>query len=194
MTARINWDECSIIDNLDDITVRVGAYIDPEDMPYVKEYIIRQFEIDFNAYLLKKHNEDYLLKKHNEDAQSIKSYRCEDCANKDTVFCDSCESSNELGSKPSKWEQIENCSTCRYDYSPVSARCVGCKVILPIYPHGIEAYQHWESKEPSTHKDCDEGRICPKCGKVMILRVLCEDEKNCYEIWECDGCGYKEED
>lgn len=28
------------------------------------------------------------------------------------------------------------------------------------------------------YADCDEGRICPKCGKVM---VLCEDERT-YEI------------
>jgi len=41
------------------------------------------------------------------------------------------------------------------------------------------------------YEDCDEGRICPRCGKVMIL---CEDEKTCYQIWECDGCGYKEDD
>ena len=41
------------------------------------------------------------------------------------------------------------------------------------------------------HKDCDDGRICPKCGKVMIL---CEDEKTYYQIWECDGCGHKEDD
>lgn len=31
--------------------------------------------------------------------------------------------------------------------------------------------------------DCDE--------KMM---VLCEDEKTYYQIWECDGCGYKEAD
>lgn len=37
----------------------------------------------------------------------------------------------------------------------------------------------------------DEGRICPKCGKTM---VLCEDEKTYYQIWECDGCGHKEDD
>lgn len=41
------------------------------------------------------------------------------------------------------------------------------------------------------YEDCDEGRICSKCGKTM---VLCEDEKTCYQIWECDGCGYKEDD
>lgn len=41
------------------------------------------------------------------------------------------------------------------------------------------------------YTDCDEGRICPKCGEAMIL---CEDEKTYYQIWECDGCGYKEED
>lgn len=40
-------------------------------------------------------------------------------------------------------------------------------------------------------QDCDEGRICPKCGKVMIL---CEDERTYYQIWECDGCGHKEDD
>lgn len=39
--------------------------------------------------------------------------------------------------------------------------------------------------------DCDKGRICPKCGKVM---VLCEDERTYNEIWECDECGYKEVD
>jgi predicted RNA-binding Zn-ribbon protein involved in translation (DUF1610 family) len=38
---------------------------------------------------------------------------------------------------------------------------------------------------------CDKGRICPKCGKEM---VLCEDERTFHEIWECDGCGYKEVD
>lgn len=37
----------------------------------------------------------------------------------------------------------------------------------------------------------DNGRICPKCGKTM---VLCEDEKTYYQIWECDGCGHKEAD
>lgn len=37
----------------------------------------------------------------------------------------------------------------------------------------------------------DEERICPKCGNTM---VLCEDEKTCYQIWECDECGYKEDD
>ena len=36
-----------------------------------------------------------------------------------------------------------------------------------------------------------EDRICPKCGKAM---VLCEDEKTYYQIWECDGCGYKEDE
>lgn len=41
------------------------------------------------------------------------------------------------------------------------------------------------------YTDCDEGRICPKCGKVMIL---CEDERTYHQFWECDGCGYKEED
>ena len=41
------------------------------------------------------------------------------------------------------------------------------------------------------YADWEIGRICPKCGKVM---VLCEDEKTYYQIWECDGCGYKEED
>lgn len=41
------------------------------------------------------------------------------------------------------------------------------------------------------YEDCDEGRICPKCGNVMIL---CEDEKTCYQRWECDGCGYREDD
>jgi hypothetical protein len=80
-------------------------------------------------------------------AQPIKSYRCEDCANKDTDVCDGCMGLNESGSKPSKWEQIENCSTCKYDYSPMNARCVGCNVILPVYPHGIFVYQHWKSKE-----------------------------------------------
>lgn len=40
-----------------------------------------------------------------------------------------------------------------------------------------------------TFADCDEGRICPKCGKVMIL---CEDERTYHGIWECDGCGHKE--
>ena len=35
----------------------------------------------------------------------------------------------------------------------------------------------------------EDEKICPKCGKTM---VLCEDEKTYYQIWECDGCGYKE--
>ena len=41
------------------------------------------------------------------------------------------------------------------------------------------------------YADWEIGRKCPKCGKVM---VLCEDEKTCYQIWECDECGYKEDD
>ena len=41
------------------------------------------------------------------------------------------------------------------------------------------------------YADWEIGRICPKCGNAM---VLCEDEKTCYQIWECDGCGYKEDD
>ena len=59
MTARINWECCRITDDLDDIIVRVGAYIDSEDVPYAREYITRQFEIDLNAYLLRKHEEDF---------------------------------------------------------------------------------------------------------------------------------------
>lgn len=27
---------------------------------------------------------------------------------------------------------------------------------------------------------CDKGRICPKCGKAIIL---CEDEKTYHQIW-----------
>lgn len=41
------------------------------------------------------------------------------------------------------------------------------------------------------YRDWEIGRICPKCGRVM---VLCEDEKTYHQIWECDNCGYKEED
>lgn len=52
-------------------------------------------------------------------------------------------------------------------------------------------YDRFGNKIRDGPMDCDEGRICPKCGKVMIL---CEDEKTYYQIWECDGCGYKEED
>lgn len=59
MTARINWEGCRITDDLDDIIVRISAYINSEDVPYVRGYIIRQFEIDFNAYLLRKHEEDF---------------------------------------------------------------------------------------------------------------------------------------
>lgn len=40
-------------------------------------------------------------------------------------------------------------------------------------------------------EECDKGRICPKCGKVM---VLCEDERTYNQFWECDGCGHKEAD
>ena len=37
-----------------------------------------------------------------------------------------------------------------------------------------------------------EDGICEEeSGKAM---VLCEDERTYYQIWECDGCGYKEED
>ena len=32
---------------------------------------------------------------------------------------------------------------------------------------------------------------CPKCGETM---VLCEDEKTYNQFWECDKCGYKEDD
>lgn len=46
-------------------------------------------------------------------------------------------------------------------------------------------------------KDCDGGRICPKCGKVMILckvTIQGKDENTHYEKWVCyDGCGYEEE-
>lgn len=83
-------------------------------------------------------------------AQPVKSYRCKDCANENTDVCDRCMGPNELGAKPGKWEQKENRSTCKYDYSPINARCVGCKVsLLPVvYPHhDMEVYQHWESKE-----------------------------------------------
>lgn len=52
-------------------------------------------------------------------------------------------------------------------------------------------FEGGEKTKVVQYKDCDEGRICPKCGKVM---VLCEDEKTYYQIWECDGCGYKEGD
>ena len=65
MTARINWEECRIIDDLDDITVCCGAYIDSEDVPYVKEYIFKQFEIDLNAYVLRRYKEEF-QKKHAE--------------------------------------------------------------------------------------------------------------------------------
>lgn len=37
--------------------------------------------------------------------QSIKSYRCEDCANENTNVCDRCMGLNEPGSKPSNWKQ-----------------------------------------------------------------------------------------
>lgn len=37
----------------------------------------------------------------------------------------------------------------------------------------------------------DAERFCPKCGEPMIL---CEDERTYHQIWECDGCGYKEDD
>ena len=37
----------------------------------------------------------------------------------------------------------------------------------------------------------EDEKICPKCGKAM---VLCEDEKTFHQIWECDKCGYKEDD
>lgn len=40
-------------------------------------------------------------------------------------------------------------------------------------------------------EDMEEERICPKCGESM---VLCEDEETYHQIWECDKCGYKEED
>lgn len=41
------------------------------------------------------------------------------------------------------------------------------------------------------YRDWEIGRICPKCGRVM---VLCEDERTYHQFWECDGCGYREED
>lgn len=48
-----------------------------------------------------------------------------------------------------------------------------------------------------TESICDDGRICPKCGKVMILckvTIQGKDETTHYERWVCDGCGYKEKD
>lgn len=44
---------------------------------------------------------------------------------------------------------------------------------------------------------CDDGRICPKCGKAMILckvTIQGKDETTHYERWACDGCGHKEGD
>ena len=53
-------------------------------------------------------------------------------------------------------------------------------------------FEDGEETKVVQHKDCDEGRICPKCGKAMILH---KEERTFYPIWwECDGCRHKEKD
>lgn len=72
-----------------------------------------------------------------------------------------------------------SCDDCANKDSDICDRCQACPEESPMIP------SKWRPL------DCDEGRICPICGKVMILG---EDEKTYYQKWECDGCGYKEDD
>lgn len=66
-----------------------------------------------------------------------------------------------------------------------------CYIKTRRYHTRTEAKDSWNKRVKDVPMDCDEGRICPKCGKVM---VLCEDEKTYHQIWECDGCGHKEDE
>ena len=63
--------------------------------------------------------------------------------------------------------------------------------IQQMFKDLIKSVEYPKQSNMDEYTDCDEGRICPKCGKAM---VLCEDERTYYEIWECDGCGYREDD
>ena len=75
---------------------------------------------------------------------------------------------------------IYRCIDCANEDTNVCDSCMG--------PNDLKSKpSNWKPKD--VPMDCDEGRICPKCGKVMIL---CEDEKTYRQIWECDGCGHKE--
>ena len=86
---------------------------------------------------------------------------------------------------------IGSCKTCRYfdskDWDSETKNWCRYNDLPAIYEGLCGHY------EPMIITDvhCDKGRICPKCGKVMIL---CEDEKTYYQIWECDGCGHKEDE
>lgn len=74
------------------------------------------------------------------------------------------------------------CRDCANENTDICDRCMG--------PNEFGSKPgNWKPKY--VPMDCDEGRICPRCGKVMIL---CEDEKTYYQMWECDGCGHKEDD
>lgn len=69
---------------------------------------------------------------------------------------------------------------------------VKCNHDCGIYPCIGELCKHWKSTDAPM--GCDEGRICPKCGKAMIrckVTIQGKDEKTRYENWVCDGCGYK---
>lgn len=74
------------------------------------------------------------------------------------------------------------CGDCANENTDVCDSCV-------IPNESGSRPSNWKPKD--TPKDCDEGRICPKCGKVM---TLCVDERFYYQTWECDGCGHMEFD
>lgn len=93
--------------------------------------------------------------------------------------------------------ELKPCPFCGSDaifsdgYNHWYVRCSNqeCLVRTRRFLDKSKAKDCWNRRAKVVPMDCDKDRICPKCGKVMIL---CEDEKTYYQIWECDGCGYKE--
>ena len=76
--------------------------------------------------------------------------------------------------------------------------CWDCGLTMPNRPNWRE---RWNKRVEGCSKDgpmdCDEGRVCPKCGKAMVLckvTVQGKDEKTHYESWVCGECGYKEDE
>ncbi len=73
----------------------------------------------------------------------------------------------------------------------VAPKCIECGEIRQYWDDELCVKCRKKKESERMIEDCDERRICPNCGKVM---VLCEDEKTYYQIWECDGCGHKEDE
>ncbi len=84
-------------------------------------------------------------------AQPVKYYRCRDCANEDTGFCDGCMGPKELGSKPSNWKPKDwrICPTCGKEmkmYAPARYECF-CEKCMTIYDRFGNKVKDVELKE-----------------------------------------------